>query len=144
MKTKKRTKRAVVSKIRERARKSSVYQKWLDDSTNCFYCDVELTQDRKTKSGKILADTQLTADHFIPYEKTKEKIHLKNLVPCCYLCNQLKRSTDPIEYWIFAQFNIKPIRNDKEKLIELSKNERFSIIASVNREIKRNIKYFCN
>lgn len=135
-----RKKRAVISRICERAKKSSVYRQWLNASTNCFYCEVELSQNSTSSKGELLSDTKLTADHFIPYQNTRKAIALENLVPCCYLCNQLKKSNDPIEYWMFAQFNIKPIRHDEQKLLEFSyKDERYSIIRSVNNEIKRNI-----
>lgn len=66
-------------------------QRWFEQNKAayywCHYC------------GKQMTRGQLTLDHKVPRSRAPELRHsLKNLVPCCWLCNGLKGSVAHDDY----------------------------------------------
>lgn len=114
------------------------------ETGRCFYCDCPLVEPVSPSATAIFHDRMATIDHFYRKQMKKNKRHTReprNLVLCCLTCNQAKRSSDPIEFGMFALIHIKPIRNELEKNYHLLKRPNSSTtLLNQYLRIHRNMK----
>jgi hypothetical protein len=60
---------------------------------NCFYCGVEITEDKNDNNWPL----QLHRDHYIPKSKGGSN-HPQNIVDACSCCNRQKRDMFPDDW----------------------------------------------